>query len=263
MPFVAGGLALGGGALSGLGSFFGGKSKAKQEREAANRYMAYITNERKTFLDQPESQAIRKRLGTYTEGKTGYDPDILESMNLGTYEDYGKGLADMKRIGRQNAVSPGGVYTPGRQDRTMRILGENLGTRRAEALRSTKVQNANVALQNQRFAVGALPTYLPGLPQTPTIDPSVFQAASAQGPGLFESLATPIGQSLTAFGGQKWAAMNPAYPPYYPPSSYRTAAIGDQTNPMWSRYPTGWTPGVDPYEDWRRRGGGGGYEAWQ
>ena len=169
-----------------LSDYLSGKRAAKDMRKAAKEFINYQNDQRNLFLDQSESQGIREKLGQYVTGNVGYSPDVLQSMQSGVYEDYGKTLRDMNRNIGKSGVMPGGGYAPGRRDRTQRILGENLGVKRAESLRAIKKENADVALDNQRWATSVLPTYLPGLPATPAIPYQVFRDKNQGGPSLAE-----------------------------------------------------------------------------
>jgi len=190
---VGGAAAIGGGALS----FMGGQSQAKSSRQAMERYLAELRQQRQTFLDQPESGAIRKRLGEYAQGNVGYDPNILRGMRAGVTEDYGKSLADMSRITRAGGAGASGVYTPGRSDRTARLLGQNIASNRATSMRDISTRNADVALNNQRFAISAMPTYLPGTPSTNIASPDVYAGANAVAP-----FGSYMGPALSNIGQQ-------------------------------------------------------------
>ena len=183
MPLGGAGLALAGSSLAGAGlSFMGQQSSAKAMRKAMQDYIDYQNNQRKTFLDQPETTAIKAKLNSYISGDVGYAPDVVDSMKQGVYEDYGKGLADINQNAAGAGLTPGGAYSPGRTDRAVRRLGENIAVNRAQSLRDIKAKNADVALNNQRFAVSALPTYMPGIPSTPTVGPDVFQGLNSVAP---------------------------------------------------------------------------------
>src|SRR2546427_489198 len=159
------GWVIGGSAIaSGLGSYLSGRSQSK----AAQKYIDYLNSQRQTFLTATDP--IRKRLESYATGNVGYDPETLQAMRAGSYEDYGQGLSEAGDVIRKASVSPGGVYTTGRGDRAGRMLGENIATRRAESLRDITKQNADLATSNTRFAIGALPTFEPGLPATQVPD---------------------------------------------------------------------------------------------
>ena len=209
---IMGGSAVAGGAIQGLGSYFGQKSAADAQQQAAQAYLNYIQGQRDTFLAQPETSAIKSRLTQFIGGNVGYNPDTLAAMNQGTYEDYGKGLTDASRMARASAVSPGGTYQPGAADRTARLLGENIATRRAEALRSTTVNNANLANSNERFAISALPTFMPGTPGTTVPSPGVFQAQNPAQPGV-GNFASPIGAALSSYSNNLAKQPQPTQPP--------------------------------------------------
>lgn len=180
MPLGGAGLMMAGGALAGGGlSFLGGQSQSKAMRQAMQQYIDYQNGQRKLFLDQPQSSAIKDKLTSYIGGDVGYSDDVLNGMKQGVYEDYGKGLSDMSNMGTGAGVTPGGAYSPGRADRAMRRMGENVASNRAQSIRSINKENADVALNNQRFAVSALPTYMPGLPSTPMMTPDVFQGLNS------------------------------------------------------------------------------------
>ena len=195
---IGAGGALGGGALS----FMGGQSQSKAIRQAMERYIQELNNQRQTFLDQPESQAIRSKLQSYIGGDVGYSPDTVETMRKGTYEDYGKGLADMTRLTGKAGAASTGVYTPGRADRTSRLLGQNLAANRATQMRDITTKNADVALNNQRLAVSALPTYLPGLPATQVAGPDVY-AKAGETPNWGSYLGPALNQA-----GQQYANLS-------------------------------------------------------
>lgn len=200
MPAMA--LALGGGALSiggGIAKAFGGDSQAKAARKAAQMYIDYQNRERQKFLDS--TSPIRQKLMTYSEGKSGYDEDLLRGMKDDVNEDYGQGLADMSRITANSAVGKnsggGNVYTPGRYDRATRQLGQNLASNKAKMIRDVNQKNADMAVNNQRFAISALPTYTPGLSATPQIGYDAFQGLNAVAPvgnyvgDIMQSLGSP------------------------------------------------------------------------
>jgi len=169
-----------------FGSLLGGGNAAKAANKAAKKYIEYANQQRNLFLDQPESQAIRSKLGEYVPGDVGYSPEVLDSMKSGVIEDYGRTLRDTNRnIGKQ-AVMPGGGYSPGKKDRAGRLVAENLGARRAESMRGITKENADLALDNQRWATSTIPTYLPGFSETPNISYGVFQDRYAKGPSLAE-----------------------------------------------------------------------------
>lgn len=185
MPAMA--LALGGGAASIGGSVmsaFGGDKQAKAARKAAQMYIDYQNRERQKFLDA--TSPIRDRLMKYSEGKTGYDEDLLRGMKDDVNEDYGQGLADVSRVSANSAIGKnsggGNVYTPGRYDRATRQLGQNLAMNKAKMIRDVNQKNADMAINNQRFAVSALPTYTPGLSATPQIGYEAFQGLNATAP---------------------------------------------------------------------------------
>lgn len=196
-----------GGSLAGGGlSFLGANSQSKRIRQAMQDYLNYINNARNTFLNQEETGAIRNRLKSFIGGNVGYGDDVLKNMRAGVIEDYGKSLADMTRLTSSAGAGRTGVYTPGRADRTARLLGQNIAAMRANNMRDIATKNADVALNNERFAVSALPTYMPGLPSTPTIGPDVFmnKAAGADFPSF-------LGQAIT--GATQPFLMGAAYGP--------------------------------------------------
>lgn len=212
-------VAVGGGALAGGAlSFLGGQSQAKAGRAAAERYIDYLNQQRNTFLNQKETSAIRDRLGSFIGGNVGYSPEILSQMKQGVYEDYGKGLADLSRISASAGVMPGAggnIYQPGTQARTTRMLGENIAANRARSIRDINIRNADVGLANERFAVGALPTYMPGLPATQAPGADVFQAAgqvapwgSYMGPAVSQGISSGVGAYQQ---GQIYDAMQKYY----------------------------------------------------
>jgi len=192
---VAGGSAIAGGALS----FFGGQSQAKSIRQAMQQAIDYQNNQRQTFLTQPETGAIRSKLNSYINGDQGYNPDILAGMKADTQEAYGNSLADMTRLTRKAGAASTGVYTPGRADRTSRLLGQNIAANRATSIRDINTKNADVALNNQRLAISALPTYMPGLPSTPTVSPDVFANLNATAP-LGSYMGPAVAQAGSSFG---------------------------------------------------------------
>src|SRR5574338_1014320 len=118
----------------GVAKMFGGQSQAKAAQKAAQMYIDYANRERQKFLDA--NSPIRDKLMQYSQGTTGYDPTMLQGMKDQANEDYGQGLADMSRISAGSAVGKnsggGNVYTPGRYDRTTRILGQNLAANKAQ-----------------------------------------------------------------------------------------------------------------------------------
>lgn len=183
----------------GVAKMFGGQDQAKAAREAAKQYIAYQERERQKFLDS--TSPIRDKLMTYAQGKSGYDEDLLRGMKDDVNEDYGQGLADVSRIGANSAVGKnsggGNVYTPGRYDRATRALGQNLAVNKAKMIRDVNQKNADMAINNQRFAVSALPTYSPGLSATPQIGYDAFQGLNATAPvgnyvgDMMQSLGSP------------------------------------------------------------------------
>jgi len=194
------GLAFGGGAIANtLGSVFGSNAQSKAMRDAMEQYTRYIQGQRDTFLNQPEVGPIRQKLSEMSTGNYGYSPSALAAMRGGVTEDYGKALSDVAPAALQSSVVPGGgtgtVYSPGRYNRTTRLLGENLAVRKAEANRDITTKNEQQAQANMRFAVSALPSYMPGLPATPTISPSVFQGANSPDMGLYQGFGA-IGNAL-------------------------------------------------------------------
>lgn len=189
-------VAVGGSALVGSGlSFAGASSAASKSRQAMERYIQELNDQRKTFLDQPESGAIRKRLGDYIEGNAGYSNDLLSQMKGQTQEAYGNSLADMTRLTGKAGAGSTGVYTPGRADRTSRLLGQNIAANRANSMRDINQKNADVALNNQRLAISALPTYMPGLPATQVAGPDVYAAT-----GNYPQLGSYLGPALQQAG---------------------------------------------------------------
>lgn len=194
-PITAAALIGGGTALAGSGlSFMGANKQNKAIRAAMERYLADLRQQRQTFLDQPESQEIRRRMQGYLGGEVGYNPQILRGMRAGVTEDYGKSLADMTRLTKSAGAGSSGVMTPGRADRTSRLLGQNIASNRATSMRDIATKNADVALNNQRFAVSAMPSYLPGLPSTPTPGPDIYSAGIGPGAGSY------IGPGLSQAG---------------------------------------------------------------
>lgn len=170
----------------GLGSFIGGNAQAKSANKAAKRFIEYQEGQRNLFLDNPFTQGLSSKLLEYSTGKSGYDEPTLSAMRSGVYEDYGKSLKDMNRNLGKTGVMPGGGYAPGRKDRAARLLGENIGTQRAESLRGITKENFELGLDNQRWAASIAPTYLPGLPATPAIPYQVFRDQAAKGPSWAE-----------------------------------------------------------------------------
>ena len=157
MSWVA--VGVGGAALVGGGlSYMGASSSASKSRAAMERYITELNKQRETFLNQPESSAIRSKMGDYIEGNSGYSNELLSGMKAQTQEAYGNSLADMTRLVGKGGAASTGVYTPGRADRTARLLGQNIASNRANSMRDINQKNADVALSNQRFAVSALPT---------------------------------------------------------------------------------------------------------
>lgn len=181
MGVVAAGGIVAGGALAGSAlSFMGAQSAAKSTRDAMNQYINNLNNQRNTFLSQPESTAIREKLGSYIKGDVGYSPEVLNGMRAGVTEDYGKSLADLTRLTGKAGAGSTGVYNQGRSDRTARLMGQNIASNRATSMRDVTKQNADVALNNQRMAISALPTYLPGMPATQVPGPDAYQGLNAQ-----------------------------------------------------------------------------------
>lgn len=215
-----GGSAIVGGAMSGIGA----QSAASKSRQAMERYIDELNKQRQTFLNQPESGAIRQRLGDYIEGNAGYSNELLSGMKAQTQEAYGNSLADMTRlIGKAGAASTG-VYTPGRADRTARLLGQNIASNRANSMRDINQKNADVALNNQRFAVSALPTYMPGMPATQVAGPDVYAAA-----GNYPSMGSFLGPAVQQ-AGNTWAQYQ-MYSPIMQRMMGGNMAAGGGTNP--------------------------------
>lgn len=195
-PMTMAALMAGGSSLLGSGlSFMGGSSAAKNTREAMERYLNELRTQRKTFLDQPESQAIRKRLQSFIGGNVGYSDDTVKNMRTGVVEDYGKSLGDMTRLTKAGGAGSSGVFTPGRQDRTSRLLGQNIASNRATSMRDIATKNADVAMNNERLAMSALPTYLPGTPSTTIASPDVYNQANAE-----PNIGTYLGPALGNLG---------------------------------------------------------------
>lgn len=192
------GIGAGAGLVGSALNFFGANNSAKEYRKAMERYIAYMQNERNKFLTSPESGAIKARLNQFVGGNVGYSPELLGEMKQGVVEDYGKGLADISRITSAAPVmggSGGNVYRPGNKDRASRLLGQNLVANRASMMRDINKQNADVALNNERFAIQSLPTFMEGLPATPMIGPDAFAGTGATAhPGQF------FGPALTQAG---------------------------------------------------------------
>lgn len=193
----------GAGALGSIGggvmNAFGGDKQAKAARKAAQMYIDYQNRERDKFLSA--TSPIRDKLMQYSQGKSGYDEDLLRGMKDDVNEDYGQGLADVSRISANSAVGKnsggGNVYTPGRYDRATRTLGQNLAANKAKMIRDVNQKNADMAVSNQRFAVSALPTYTPGLSATPQIGYEAFQGLNTVAPwenyagGILQGLGQP------------------------------------------------------------------------
>jgi hypothetical protein len=172
-----------------LGGFATGNREAGAQRDAAEDYIKFQKKQQKQFLNAPQNLAARKTLSQYMQGETGYDPDTLAAMQQGVTEDYGRGQRDYVRNIGKTGVRPGGGYTPGRRARSERLVSENMGTRRAEALRAIRENNANLGLENQRWAFSQNPTYSKGMPQAVSnIGYQVFRDKNAQGPNWMELL---------------------------------------------------------------------------
>jgi len=121
-------------------------------------------------------------------GSKNYNPEADPTLKNIT-ENYGMGLRDIQRDVLGAGVHPGGVYTPGGSDRAAMLLGQNLTASRAQMMRDTQ-------MQNERFAIGALPTYSPGLPATPMPSSDVFTAGTPPGAGSFLGPAVSSGGQL-------------------------------------------------------------------
>ena len=176
MPAIAaaaiGGVgAVGGGALS----FFGAQSQAKAMKQAMQQYIDYTNQQRKTFLDA--NAPVTNLLKSYIPGTPQYNPEADPTLKT-IGENYGQGLRDVQKDVLGSGVHPGGVYTPGGSDRAAMLLGQNLTASKAQMMRDTQ-------MSNQRFAIGALPTYSPGLPATPMPSADVFGAGVSPGAGSF------------------------------------------------------------------------------
>lgn len=196
----------------GIAKAFGGNKQAKAAQKAAQMYIDYQNRERQKFLDA--NSPIRDKLMQYSQGKSGYDEDLLRGMKDDVNEDYGQGLADVSRVSANSAIGKnsggGNVYTPGRYDRATRQLGQNLAMNKAKMIRDVNQKNADMAISNQRFAVSALPTYSPGLSATPQIGYDAFQGLNATAP--WENYAGSILQGLgqPAFSaGMDWLVRGP------------------------------------------------------
>jgi len=201
MSWVA--VGVGGAALVGGGlSYMGASSSASKSRAAMERYITELNKQRETFLNQPESSAIRSKMGDYIEGNSGYSNELLSGMKAQTQEAYGNSLADMTRLVGKGGAASTGVYTPGRADRTARLLGQNIASNRANSMRDINQKNADVALSNQRFAVSALPTYMPGLPATQVAGPDVY-AATGNVPNWGSFIGPAISQAGQVWGQQQ------------------------------------------------------------
>lgn len=222
-PVVTGGLLAGGGSLLGGGlNFMGQSSQAKSMRQAMERYLQYIAGERGKFLGA--TGPVKARLQSFIPGYPNYNPEADPTIK-NIYEDYGKGLADVSRVTARSGVTPGGAFAPGRQDRTARLLGENLAANRAKAIRDLQVSN-------ERFAISALPTYEEGLPATPMASPDVFGAGVPPGLGSF------LGPALAQAGLYGGLAVG-SRPILEALSGYRNTMPYGYAQPGWSiDYPT-------------------------
>jgi hypothetical protein len=163
--------AVGGGALS----FFGAQSQAKSMRDAMQKYLQYINQQRDVFLE--ENAPVTKLLRSYIPGSKEYNPEADPTLKT-IGENYGTGLRDIQKDVLGAGVHPGGVYTPGGSERASMLLGQNLTASKAQMTRDTMQGNT-------RFAIGALPTYSKGLPATPMPGSDVFGAGVAPGAGSF------------------------------------------------------------------------------
>lgn len=198
-PFTM--MALGGGAMAaggGVAKMFGGKDQAKAQRQAAQEYINYQEGQRKKFLDA--NRPIYDKLNRMAvHGDVGYGDEALRGMKDDINEDYGQGLSDMSRIAGTSAVSKnsggGNVYTPGRYDRAVRTMGQNLAANKAKLIRDVNARNVEMAQNNQKWAVSALPTYSEGLPATPQIGYDAFQGKNAVAP-----VGNYIGDMLQSLG---------------------------------------------------------------
>jgi len=184
MPIIAAGAIAGAGALgAGAFGFMGASKQAKAAERAARMYIDYLQGQRDTFLRQPEVGPIRSKLAAYSRGEL---PDYLSNQ---IQEDYGKSLADMTRLIPKAGVQPGGGYTPGRRERTARLLGENIAANKANTMRAAKQEG-------ERFAISSLPTWMPGTPSTPIADPGTFMtSAGGNQPNIFSFLGPTVGQA--------------------------------------------------------------------
>ncbi len=200
-PFTM--MALGGGAASvggGVAKMLGGQDQAKAARAAAQEYIKYQEDQRNKFLTA--NRPIYDKLNRMAvHGDVGYGDEALRGMKDDINEDYGQGLADMSRIAGTSAVSKnsggGNVYTPGRYDRATRVMGQNLAANKAKLIRDVNARNVEMAQNNQKWAVSALPTYSEGLPATPQIGYDAFQGKNAVAPvgnyigDMMQSLGQP------------------------------------------------------------------------
>ena len=80
-------------------------------------------------------------------------------------------------------------------------MGQNLAANKAKLIRDVNQKNADMAVNNQRFAVSALPTYTPGLSATPQIGYDAFQGLNATAP-----VGNYVGDILSGLGQQAMSA---------------------------------------------------------
>jgi hypothetical protein len=188
-----------------LGGMFGGQDAAEAAREAAKEFIAYQERERKKFLDT--NRPIYDRLKNYATGNVGYDADTLRGMKDQVTEDYGQGLSDVSRISANSAMGKnsggGNVYTPGRYDRTTRLLGQNLAMNKAKMMRDINQRNAEMANSNMRWATSAIPTFSEGYAATPQIGYDAFQGKHSVAP-----VGNYIGQMFGDLGQMGMPFMN-------------------------------------------------------
>lgn len=209
MTMAAIGLGVGGG-MGAIGNILGGNKQAKAIKDAMNQYISYRTGEREKYLANPEVGAIRSRLSSFIPGSPGYnsDPYASDPVARNYQDEFSKGVNEVTRASNKAGVS-GGVYSPGRRERTIRLMGENLTAKKAQGIRDMQTNN-------ERFAISSLPTsgVLPGDPAHENFSPSVFQSLNTPnmgGPEALSNVGGSVSQAALLYGlfGPRGAQQGP------------------------------------------------------
>ena len=183
----------------GVAKMFGGQSQAKAAQKAAQMYIDYQERERKKFLDanSPDPRQTHVVLTRQRRVRRGHDAGHEGRRQRGLWTGPRRCLSNLGWLAIGKNSGGGNVYTPGRYDRALRQLGQNLAMNKAKMIRDVNQKNADLAVSNQRFAVSAMPTYSPGLSATPQIGYDAFQGLNATAPvgnyigDMMQSLGQP------------------------------------------------------------------------